>query len=128
VRRQRYSARAAAKALGLTTEILRRRSRTGRLGRRRGRGGWTYSAREIESLRRQGAKWMTTGQAARVLKRSTKTVNGWADSGLLVHRRGRGGWRWFARASVLFVARVLDGRCRLNRRDRAALLSEVASG
>jgi DNA-binding transcriptional MerR regulator len=125
---RRYSAREASRALGLSAETLRRRGRGGNLGARRERAGWTYSAREVHLLRRIGAAWMTSSQVARVLKRSTKTVNAWADVGLLVFRRGPGQWRWFARASVIEMARRLGGRRRLRRADRAHLLSKRSAG
>lgn len=124
----RYTAREASKAVGRSPATLRRWVADGRLDARRGRGGWTYAPREIHLLRRLGAKWLTSSQVARALGRSGKTVNGWADAGLLICRRGRGGWRWFDRTSVAAMARRLIGRRRLNGADRAELLSEVASG
>ncbi len=126
---RRFSAREAAKALGLSAATLRRQAGEGRLRAQRGRGGgWTYAASEIRLLRRFGAAWMTSSQVARVLNRSAKTVNAWGDSGLLICRRGRGRWRWFERSSVVAMARRLSGSRRLSRADRADLLSEVASG
>src|SRR5438132_10651567 len=114
---RRYTAREASKALGRTAATLRRWAADGRLDARRGRGGWTYARREVHLLRRFGAAWITSSQVARALGRSSKTVNGWADAGLLICRRGRGGWRWFERMSVAVMARRLIGRRRLNAAD-----------
>ena len=125
---QRYSAREAANALGRSAATLRRWVADGRLDARRGRGGWTYTKEDVQLLRQFGAAWITSSQVARALGRSNKTVNAWADTGLLVCRRGQGGWRWFDRDSVAAMARRLIGRRRLNGADRAELLSEVGAG
>ena len=125
---RRYTAREASKALGRSAATLRRWVAAGRLDARRVRGRWTYGRREVHLLRRFGAAWMTSSQVARALGRSSKTVNKWADAGLLICRRGRGRWRWFERTSVAAMARRLVSRRRLNGADRAELLLEVASG
>jgi predicted site-specific integrase-resolvase len=118
-------AREAARLLGVSAETLRRRARRGRLQARLFRGRWFYPSGEIEVVRRLGPAWMTSGQAARLLRRCRKTVNAWADAGLVVCRRGPGQRRWFQRASVVAVAWALGGRRRMAADDLAGRLSEA---
>jgi excisionase family DNA binding protein len=125
VRSPGLRAREAAEALGLSAETLRRKAKAGQIKAERRGGRWVYSAREIETTRRVGSRWLTSSEAARTLRRSTKTVNSWADRGVLPFRRGRGGWRWFARTGVVALARAIGGRRRLSPAHLAGFLPEV---
>ena len=124
---QRYGAREAAKALGLTAASLRRQVREGRISARRGPSGWTYSPTEVRLIRRFGAARMTVGQVARALGRSTKTINEWEMPAFCFSIVSAVAARWFARSSVVSLARRLGGRRRLGPDARAEFLSELES-
>ncbi len=67
---------------------------------------------EVAVARQAGAKrvdgYLTTGEAARLLGVSPKTVSRWADQGRIVHLVTIGGHRRFAR-SVIEQTRVAMG-------------------
>jgi hypothetical protein len=105
---KRLGGHQAAGILGVSAEALRRRVRRGKLHARKVRGRWVYPASEIHLMGRVGPALLTSTQAARALRRSTQTVNAWADRGLLPYRRGPGGWRWFDRAGVVALAASLQ--------------------
>jgi excisionase family DNA binding protein len=106
----------AARMLGITADTLARKARVGSVPAHKVGGRWRYPAHQIRLMVRVGPAWLTSTQAARAANRSTKTINAWADRGLLPCRRGRGGWRWFNRLDVVRLTNELNGRRRAPRK------------
>jgi predicted site-specific integrase-resolvase len=113
--------------LGITADTLARKARDGSVKAHKVGGRWRYPAGQIYLVVRVGPAWLTSTQAARTVNRSTKTINAWADRGLLPCRRGRGGWRWFSRLDVIKLTNELNGRRRAPRK-WAGIASGNASG
>lgn len=103
----------AARMLGITADTLARKARVGGVPGHKIGGRWRYPAQQIDLIVHVGPVWLTSTQVARAVNRSTKTINTWADRGLIPCRRGPGGWRWFNRPDVIKLRNELNGRRRV---------------